>query len=417
MPWRHVVPRQWPYYGWVLVATLGITETISWGILYYSFAVFLPVMQDDLGWSRGEMSGAFALATLLSGVFAVPVGRWLDVHGGRWLMTAGSIAGAVLVLAWSRVGSLEQFYVIWALIGIIMATVLYEPAFAVVTAWFERQRARALTAVTLMAGFASTIFLPFENWLIELQGWRPALVTLALILAVTTIPPHALLLRRRPEDLGLHPDGSKAPVSHPVTAGRSAPTSLWTVLRDPAFRYLVIVFSLTSLVAFGVHIHLLAFLLDRGFDPAFAATATGLVGAMQVLGRVILGLAGDRVSPKVSAAVILGLQPVALIILLLVPGTFGVFAAVAFFGAAKGAVTLIRPSYVASLYGRERYASIAGVLAAFVIGANALGPIVTGAAYDVSGSYSPILWVFVGVSAVAAGASLLIQRADQSITG
>src|SRR5215212_3803954 len=105
------------YYGWVLVIVLGITETITWGIIYYGFAVFLPFMEAELGWSRGAMSGAFALATLLSGVFAAPVGRWLDARGPRLLMTAGSIAAALLTLAWSRVASLEGFYLLWALIG------------------------------------------------------------------------------------------------------------------------------------------------------------------------------------------------------------------------------------------------------------------------------------------------------------
>src|SRR6266516_763192 len=207
-------PRSGPYYGWVLVVTLGITETITWGIVYYGFTVFLPAMEADLGWSRGEMSGAFSLAILLSGIGAAPVGRWLEHHGPRLLMTAGSVAGVLLLLAWSRVTSLAQFYLLWVLIGITMSAVLYEPAFAVVTAWFERRRTRALTAVTLMAGFASTIFMPIESWLVEIQGWRMALLTLAGFLALTTILPHALLLRRRPEDLGLHVDGEAASPAH-----------------------------------------------------------------------------------------------------------------------------------------------------------------------------------------------------------
>src|SRR5687767_5299815 len=195
------------FYGWVLVVMLGITQTITWGILYYGFTVFMPVLEADRGWTRGQQSGAFSIAMLLSGLCAAPVGRWLDDRGPRVLMTAGSVAATLLLLALSQVTTLLEFYVVWALIGVVMSTVLYEPAFAVVTAWFERRRTRALTAVTLMAGFASTIFMPIEAWLIEQQGWRGSLITLAAFLAVTTILPHALLLRRRPEDLGLHVDG------------------------------------------------------------------------------------------------------------------------------------------------------------------------------------------------------------------
>src|SRR5437588_12638875 len=84
------------YYGWVLVATLGITETISWGVLYYAFSVFLQPMQTDLGWSRGATTGAFSLALVVSGLAAIPVGRWLDRHGARLLMSGGSCLGVVL---------------------------------------------------------------------------------------------------------------------------------------------------------------------------------------------------------------------------------------------------------------------------------------------------------------------------------
>jgi MFS family permease len=404
---RH--PRH-PYYGWLLVVTLGITETITWGILYYGFTVFLPVMAADLQWSRGEMSGAFSLALLLSGIAAAPVGRWLERRGPRLLMTAGSVAAVVLLVAWSRVADLAQFYVLWALIGITMAAVLYEPAFAVVIAWFERKRARALTAVTLVAGFASTIFMPLEAWLIGAQGWRAALTTLAAFLAVTTIVPHALLLRRRPEDLGLHVDGDPAAPERDRSAAPALPTSVGMALRDPAFRWLAVAFCLSTVATIAVQVHLVAYLQDRGYDAGFAAAATGLVGAMQVLGRILLGLVGDRVPLHASAAVILGTLPIAFLILLLVPGAFGVFAFIALFGAAKGAVTLIRPAYVAEIYGRERYASSAGVLAAFVIAATAAAPLSGGVAYDTLGSYEPLFWTFVGLSAAAAGAALRVRR-------
>lgn len=399
------------YYGWVLVATLGVTETITWGILYYGFTVFLPEMEADLGWSRGQMSGAFSLAILLSGLCAAPVGRWLDRSGPRLLMTAGSVAASLLMLAWSGVTTLTQFYVLWALIGITMSAVLYEPAFAVVTAWFERRRTRALTAVTLMAGFASTIFMPIESWLIQVQGWRAALVTLAGVLAVTTILPHALLLRRRPEDLGLHVDGDPAPHASAATTTRAPSVSVGAALRDSHFRWLAVAFSLSTVVSIAVHVHLVAYLQDAGYAATFAATATGLVGAMQVVGRIILGLLGDRVPRRVTTALVLAIQLVSLVVLLVVPGAAGVFLFIALFGAAKGALTLLRPAYVADLYGRERYASIAGALAAFVIVATALAPISAGAAYDLLGTYVPLFWGFVVLSAVPVGAVLLVRRA------
>jgi MFS family permease len=189
------------------VITLGITETASWGILYYAFTVFVTPMEAELGWSRAAITGAFSLALLVSGAAAVPAGHWLDRHGPRLLMTLGSCAATLLVLAWAAAGDLAAFYLTWAGIGVAMAAVLYEPAFATVAVWFDRRRTQALAVLTLIAALASTIYVPLAAWLVQAQGWRSALVTLALVLGATTIAPHALLLRRRPEDLGLRPDG------------------------------------------------------------------------------------------------------------------------------------------------------------------------------------------------------------------
>src|SRR4030081_1931089 len=98
------------YYGWVLMVTLGVTETISWGILYYAFAVYLSPMETELGWSRGDITGAFSLGLLLAGLAAIPIGRWLDRHGPRLLMSVGSVAASLLVLAWAQTRALQPTY-------------------------------------------------------------------------------------------------------------------------------------------------------------------------------------------------------------------------------------------------------------------------------------------------------------------
>jgi len=404
-----------PYYGWVLVGALGITEIISWGVLYYAFSVFLTPMEADLGWSRGATTGAFSLALVLSGVGAIPVGRWLDRHGARGLMTAGSCVATLLVLAWAWSATLPVFYLVWAAIGLVMAAVLYEPAFAVVAVWFDRKRAKALTAVTLIAGFSSTVFLPLAAWLLQVQGWRGAVVSLAVVLAVGTIPAHALLLRRRPEDLGLHPDGARD-VRVGAEAQRREDVPVRDALGDPTFRWLVVGFCLSTGVAFGVHVHLVPILLNRGYDATVAATFAGLVGAMQVLGRLLVAPLTARLSLRTITAGVLAILPLAIVVLILVPGTVGVIAFVALFGAAKGCLTLVRPAFVADLYGRTHYASIAGVLAFAVNLAQAAAPVGAGAAYDLFGGYIPILWFSVAVSALGSLSVLPARRDDSRMT-
>ncbi|UCH26496.1 MAG: MFS transporter [Trueperaceae bacterium] len=196
-----MIPRR--FYGWRITWALAVTQTVGYGVLYYAFSVFIRPMETELGWSRAETSGAFSLALLLSGIAAVPVGYWLDRRGARGLMTAGSVAGVLLVLAWSYVEELRAFYAVQAGIGLVMAVVFYEVAFTVVAVWFRRDRARAMLVLTMVAGLASTIFIPLASWLVAVLPWRDALRVLALVLAVGTIPLHALVLRRRPQDLGL----------------------------------------------------------------------------------------------------------------------------------------------------------------------------------------------------------------------
>ena len=203
------------YYGWYIAIVLAITETVSYGVMFYAFSVFITPMEAELGWSRAEISGAFSLALLMTGLAAFPVGFWLDKHGSRLLMTMGSLGATATVLLWSRVQTLPEFVLIMALMGFCGAAVLYEPAFAVIATWFARKRGTAMAVVTFIAGFSSTIFIPLADALLVAYGWRQATFILAILLGVITIPLHAFVLRRRPADLGLAPDGIEAPEIKP----------------------------------------------------------------------------------------------------------------------------------------------------------------------------------------------------------
>ena len=276
--------REPRYYGWTIVWTLAVTETVTWGILFYAFSVFLVPMQRELGWSPPQITGAYSLALLVAMALSVPLGRWLDRAGPRLPMTIGSVLGTVLLLAWSRVESLPAFYLIWAGMGVAMALALYEPAFAVISTWFARGRSRALLILTTVAGFASTIFLPLAGWLTERFGWREALVALAVILGVLTIPAHALILRRRPEDLGLLPDGEAPALDRPLQVAEGV--TMARALRDPAYWWLTAGFFLGTAASVAIGLYLIPILLERGDSLARATLITGLIGAAQAGGRV-----------------------------------------------------------------------------------------------------------------------------------
>jgi MFS family permease len=387
---------------WALVVALGVTETTSYGVLYYAFTVFLTPMQAELGWSRSALTGAFSLALLLSGVMGLLVGQWLDRHGPHALMTVGSCVAFVLTLAWSQVHNLLTFYLIWAAIGVVMAAVLYEPAFWVVARRFTRQRGRAMTALTFIAGFASVIYVPLAGALVRTQGWRGALVTLAIILAIGTIPAHWLALR------GLTPAVHAAESGEAVVSARQAATGATRgeALRSLRFWSLTAAFFLITLSTSALTVHLVPLLEDRGYSQTFATSVAGVFALMALPGRLIFTPLGDRFRRSWVVASIFICHALGLLALLLVPGQAGIVGYVVLFGTGFGAIMPARASLVADLYGSAHYGKINSVVALATLLARAAGPVGMSLLYDYAGGYSPamvalILTALLGVVALA----------------
>jgi sugar phosphate permease len=400
------------YYGWVITGTLAITETVSWGILYYAFSALLAPMRDDLGWSVSTLTGGFSAALIVMGLAAPAVGIWLDRHGPRLLMTAGSILGTGLVVAWSQVNEVWLYYLIWIGIGLAMSVTLYEPAFTTVTAWFERDRARAILIITILAGFASTIFLPLTGWFETRYGWRDALLGLAAILGIATILPHAVILRRRPEDLGLQVDGRMDLEHAPVATTRARPSMrLGEAVRDPSFWWITTSFFLETVSSIALAVHMIPYLIERGESTAFAATATGLIGAAQVAARIVATMLQNRVSQAVMTAILFAMQVVAVVVLLEWQSRTGILVAVLIFGAGRGVVTLMRPGLIVEYFGRSAFGAISGTMSFFITFARGLAPIGAGILYVWWGDYRPVFWTLAVISALGALAMLgLIRR-------
>ena len=387
------------YYGWYIAFALAITETVSWGIIYYAFTVFITPMEAELGWSRTELTGAFSLSLLIAGAMAFPVGTWIDRHGARWLMTTGSILASLLVVAWSQVNDLTTFYLVWAGLGVCAAAVLYDPAFAVMAIWFSRRRGTALAIITFAAGLASTIFVPLSDVLLCSFGWRTAVLILGILLAVITIPLHALVLRRRPADMGLLPDGVRdVLVAHPPERN----FSLKDALHSRFFWRLILAFSLAYLASNAIRVHFIPFLIDSGTDPSTAALASGAIGLMQVAGRVIFAPLESRLPGRVLVAAVFALQAVGVLGLLTGASLAAVAAFVVIFGTAYGAQTLARASIVAEMFGALHYGRISSVMTIFLTVAGMAAPVGAGMIYDRFGDYQPVLWLVILLAVCAA---------------
>jgi MFS family permease len=398
-----------PFYGWPMLAGLSVAQVVSWGALFYSFAVFARPIEVETGWSRSQVTGAFSAALLVSGLASVAVGHWVDARGARGLMTTGSAAGCVLLFAVSRATSLAEFYVLWAGLGIAMAMVLYEPAFAVVATWFVRHRDRALTILTLVGGLASTVMAPLAAWLLASGGWRFACATLALLLGVVTIPIHAFGLRRSPAAVGQRPDGDDASTdaSEPDI---SQADDLRPVLADRRFWGLTVAFALSSFVSVAACVHLVPCLGERRYSPLAAGSVLGLLGLMQLPGRIAYATLRRGLAWRQAAAAVFLIQAAALGALTSSQGGLALAAFVGLFGMAGGAATLLRAATVAELYGTRRYGRVGGVVALAGTIGRAAGPVAAALLLAVSHSYPVTFAALALTSGVAAALVLLPGR-------
>lgn len=398
--------------GWAIVAALSVTETTSWGVLYYGFPLFLKPMEEATGWSRATLTGAFSLALAVQGLSAVAVGRWLDRHSPRALMTVGSVAATALVLAWSRVETVAGLYLVWAAIGAVMATVLYEPAFTVIAKWFHTERTRALTAVTMVAGLASFIFLPIESRLVRAHGWRDALVVLAVILGAVTVPLHGLVLRPAPAGGPLRRAGSYGADRPGVEAAEHAARA---ALRLRSFWFLAAALVGMSFVSSALAVHQVAYLTEQGYAPSFAAGVTGVLGAMQLPGRFLFAPLLRRVDRRTVTTLVFVLLCGGLAVLVFSTSRPAVWTFVVVYGAGRGMITLLRATLVGDLFGARHYGAIAGVLAACTTVAVAGSPLVAAALFDRLGDYRAVLWLLLAVAVAAAVAASRIEapRTDE----
>ncbi|MFD1930890.1 MFS transporter [Nonomuraea mangrovi] len=350
-------------YGWQIVAALAITQTAGYGVLYYAFSVFLVPMARELRASNAQVAAALTLAVLVAALCAPPAGRWLDAHGGRGLMTVGSVLGTGAVLAWSRVDNLAQLYAVFAAIGVACSMVLYEAAFAVIVAWHagnERGRANGLLALTIVAGFASSIFIPLTGLLVEAYGWRHALVILALVYGVAAIPLHAFVLRSRTHT---EPHAERKEIVKEATRRRP-------------FWLLVIAFTANGGAVSVMAVLLVTYLVHLGHSPVLAATLAGLLGVLSVTGRLITTGLQTRLPAALIAATIFALQGVAVLLLPLlgrtVPGAIG---CVLLFGLGFGIASITLPHLLVQRYGTAAYATLSGRIAVFSVADKALAPL------------------------------------------
>ncbi len=375
-----------------LIWTVAATQTIGWGTLFTPFALMLAPMETELGASRGAVSFAFTLGLLASGLAAVPVGRFVDRHGGRGPVAWGGLAGAALLVAWSQVDSLAGLYAVWIALGVVHAVALWGPAMALMMV-AAREPVRAITGLTFITGFTATVFVPLAAWLEGALGWRGALLALA---ALQTLPvPLALwgLPRSR------------------VGVRSSMPVKLGPVLRRPAFLGLAVCLAAHSFIGVGLASHLVLLLRERGIAEAWVLALVALHGPCQVAARALLFLLGDKVEVLRVGVFAATLLPVGLAWLWLAgPHTWWLLGFVVCWAISDGLMTIVRAAAPAELLGRAGYGAITGALTASAVLPRALVPAALAVLWQWGGGYGLVPPLLAGVGLVALTAFLMARR-------
>lgn len=383
---RQPAPRISPR---LLIALLGGVQIVSWGSLYYSFSLFVLPLQAEFGWSLTAMNGALTAALMVAGLCAYPVGALIDRHGGRRLMTAGALGAALLLGCWSTVTTLAGLYLVWIGLGVCMAAVLYEPLFVVLTYHFREHATRAITALTLIAGFASTVFMPLIETLLAQWPWRSVALILAAINLACCVPVYAWLLPGPPT--------AAAPAATPPVPPPPLAPSLRARLRDPVFCGLTLWFTAYSGTASGLMFQLVPYLKSFAVDGTNLLITLALVGPAQVAGRALLLLAGERGDPAVVGAITTALTPLAVLVLILAPPTLPWLALFAItFGLANGITTILRGTVPAAWLGHAHFGKTMGLIAAPMMVAAALAPLATAAIWTASEDPHAMQWAVLG---------------------
>ena len=380
-----------------LVGWLSLAQLITWGSVFYTFALLLEPVESELGLGRAQTSLAFSLALLAEGSAAYVVGRWIDAGHERAVMTGGSLVVALGLALHGQVRSVEAFYGVWLLLGLGLAATLYTPVFAVVTRRFPHDFRRAIITLTFLGGLASTVFIPLSAWLIHALGWRHALWVLAALQLLLCAPLHAVLLR-----------GAPAQTAAATGARRQSPAAY---LRSAPF-LLIAVFVIGMMgVTAALPPHMISLLRGTGLAEAWVIAIPASIGLLQVFGRLLLYFFEHHFDLHLANRLIPALIPLGLGALIAGAGhPWAALLFVVLYGMGNGMMTIVKGTAIAQYVSREHVASLNGALGLPSALARAVAPLLLGLMWSAESGYTYGLWLLLAMSVAATLALYLAQR-------
>jgi MFS transporter, OFA family, oxalate/formate antiporter len=407
--------------GWVVVGAAFLILFFAYGA-QYSFGVFFGALLAEFGWSRASLSGAFSLYAFSYCMIGFGAGRLTDRWGPSAVVASGGFILGIALSGMALVTRLWQPYVLYGVVAALGMGTAYVPCNTTVVRWFVRRRGLAVGIAGSGGSFGTFILPPVAQMLVAAIGWRAAYVVFgaAVFSVLGAVAP---LLSRDPESVGLRPDGGRAPATVPGAAAHAdgrrddeshAPGraidrrveswSLTEALQSRVFWMLAATFTATWLPVFIPLVHVIPFARDLGYSPLVASSVLSVIGIGAVPGRLAMGAASDRIGRRPTLALALAMQAVAFGGFVVARDLPLLYATAATFGFSYGAVSALFPAIVGDFFGRERAGAIVGFLFALAGSMGAWGPLVAGAVYDATRSYSPVFAASAALNVLALAA-------------
>jgi len=387
---------------WIVVGAVWVTLAIAFG-LYFSFPVFFVALLEEFGWSRGATAAAFSISSIVQGLLSPIIGMLVDRFGPRRVILGGTFLLGGACLLSSRIASLWSLYLVTGVLAAAgVGAVGWVPCGALIARWFARRQGSVMGLAFSGMGVGVLVMGPLAQWLIAAEGWRTAYLVLGLGTLAVLVPLAWLGVREPPSAAALVRGGAVMPVSGPGGAGQEVRAAL----RTRPFWALFFAYLCTPLAVFPVVTHQVAFAVDQGFPRLFAAGIFGLTGLMSTAGRILFGVAADRIGRAPSATLSYSCTAAGTLCLLGLetwrhPAPLYAYAFL--FGLGFGARGPIITAMASELFHGRRFGVIYGILSIGNGLGGALGPWFGGAIHDLTGSYRVAFLITVAFCAMGAG--------------
>jgi MFS family permease len=416
------------FYGWIIVAVVFVSMGVGVNART-AFSLLFPPILDEFGWERGVTAGAFSFGFLVSAALSPSLGRLMDRRGPRVVMELGVLLIGVGLLLATRVSRPWHLYAtLGVMVGGGSVCLGYTGQSLFLPNWFVRRRGLAMSLAFSGVGVGSVILLPWVQALISRSGWRSACWAMGLLVLLLLIPLN-LLLRRRPEDMGLEPDGDRAAAGVAAARPSNVVDAAWAAVdwtlaraaRTARFWWVAIGYFTGLFAWYAVQVHQTRYLIEIGFSPTDAAWALGLVSLAGIPGQIGLGHLSDRIGREwVWTVGSLGFAICYATLLLLAgaPTAPLLYVMVIAQGMLGYGLTSVVGAIPAEIFQGRHYGSIFGTLMLSSIAGGAVGPWLTGALHDHTGSYTLAFWIAIGCSVVSAAAIwLAAPRKVRAVAG